>query len=90
MNAHASAWDKFNTLPDNWAKMSVESIVHNWLVGKFAKVNHPVTVCNPDGNGFTITEVRIEHDEDLPFGRIFVRGENTMWFGQNSFKIDVM
>ena len=89
MNAKASAWDKFEALPDHWVKMDVEAIVSNWLIGKYAKVNHPETVLNPDGDGFTITEVKISIDEDLDFGRIFVRGKETMWFGQNSFKIDV-
>jgi hypothetical protein len=88
MNATASAWDKFQELPDQYRKMDVEAIVRNWLVGQYAVTCHP---SQEDGVSvaFTITEVKIEPDNDLPFGRIFVRGEETLWFGQNSFKINV-
>lgn len=86
-----SAQEEFDALPSHFVKVSVESIVYNWLAGRWAYPNHPATVCNPNGvKGFKITEVKIEPDGDLPFGRIFVRGENTMWFGQNSFKVDVL
>lgn len=83
-----NAQEKFDALPSHYTHMSVEGIVQNWLVGQYCRVNHPVTVLNPD-DGFMIKEVKIELDENLPFGRISVRGENTCWFGQNSFKVDI-
>lgn len=83
-----SAQERFDALPDHWVLVDVEACVRDSLVGKIAHANHPETVLNP-AERFEITEVKIETDEDLPFGRIFVRGEETCWFGQLSFKIDV-
>jgi len=51
--------------------------LHGFLIGKVAVPDHPATVLNPNGrSGFVITEVRRED------GRLFVRGNDTMWFGE--------
>lgn len=47
------------------------------FIGKKVKVDHPITVLNPD-EFFEIKYVRIEGSVLEP--RIYVRGETTMWF----------
>lgn len=85
-----SAQEQFDALPGYFVKVDVQSIVHNWLMGKRVVVNHPWPEFGRKGAmSFVVTEVRIDDDPSLPFGRVFVRGENTMWFGQNIFKVDV-
>lgn len=53
--------------------------VRNWLLGVVAVPNHPATALNPNGReGFVITEVKVEGDT------IYLRGPDTMWFGERS------
>jgi len=60
-------------------------LLNNLLVGKLAKVNHPITIINPK-EYFRIYEVRIEDDIEMDH-RIYIRGKNTAWFGQESILI---
>lgn len=54
---------------------SVENLVAS-LIGMRASANHPITCLNPDPY-FIVKEARLESD-----GRVSVRGEKTMWFGE--------
>ncbi len=55
------------------------SAVRRSLINKTAKPDHPSTALNPNGrDGFVITEVMVENN------KLFVRGVDTMWFGENS------
>jgi hypothetical protein len=78
-----SAQEDFDNLPQQFQAVDTESIVKYWLKGQLASANHPITVLNPD-KYFTITDVRVTE------GRIYVRGENTMWFSQSLIKVDVV
>ncbi len=80
--------ERFKSLPSNWVKVDVLTTLRNHLIGRLAITNHPITVLNPEET-FGIVDVNLEHDPDLEYGRIFVRGEKTCWFGQDSFKINV-
>ena len=44
------------------------------LIGKQAKANHPISICNPS-EFFIISDVKMTENE-----KIAVRGENTIWF----------
>lgn len=44
------------------------------LIGKQAKANHPINICNPS-EFFIISDVKMTENE-----KIAVRGENTIWF----------
>lgn len=46
---------------------------NSFLIGLTVAANHPITCLNPN-KFFKIHEVRIEND------KLYVRGENTMWF----------
>lgn len=50
------------------------------MIGKTAKANHPITCLNPTET-FIIVDVKVNDNT------IFVRGENTCWFGSNSYEI---
>jgi hypothetical protein len=53
--------------------------ITRFLIGKVAMPDHPATCLNPAGrDGFTITEAHVDGDT------IYVRGADTMWFGQRS------
>lgn len=54
--------------------------VLNSLIGKTATADHPITCANPDIE-FIIHDVKLER------GIVFVRGENTMWFGESMINI---
>lgn len=55
------------------------------LIGKQAEANHPKTCFNPEET-FSIFDLKLEGDgESL---RLFVRGENTCWFGSNVWKLN--
>ena len=61
--------------------------IESFLIGKTAKADHPITCMNPEDT-FTIVQVRVEvssHQEDGH--KVLVRGENTMWFGYNSWEL---
>ena len=58
---------------------TIENLVQE-LVGRTAEANHPITVLNPNKT-FIVTEAKYEHD------RVFVRGEDTCWFGLNTVQI---
>ena len=83
---NGSAQEKFDAMDDNWQKMSVESIVQNWLVGQYAATSD-------DEYKFKITEVLIRpyslDGEDIPLAHIFIRGKDTVFFDQDKFKIQV-
>lgn len=53
--------------------------IRRFLIGHIARPDHPATCLNPSGReGFTITDVMVEE------GRIAVRGDDTMWFGESA------
>jgi hypothetical protein len=52
---------------------------NHFLIGCEVESTHPITVLNPTKT-FIVKEVLVEHDI------IFVRGENTCWFGQTMIK----
>lgn len=79
-----TAQERFDALPDHFVPVEAEPIIKDWLKGKLAAVNHPITPLNPS-EYFTIVDVKIEEN-----GKIFVRGEHTMWFGESMVKIDVL
>lgn len=55
--------------------MSIKTL----LIGKLARPDHTATVANPNGrDGFII------HDAKIEDGRLAVRGEDTMWFGESA------
>ena len=54
------------------------------LVGKKATANHPITSLNPSKE-FSIVGVKIEGDDDDQ--KLFVRGDETCWFGSNMWKL---
>ena len=55
------------------------SKLREFLIGKHVVVDHPKTCLNPTGKeGFKIIDVSIDGD------RIFVRGQETCWFGERS------
>jgi hypothetical protein len=48
------------------------------LIGKFVKVDHPITCMNPT----EYFEIKYVEAKGTPMDiRVSVRGENTMWFG---------
>ena len=59
-----------------------EQLLERLLVGKEARAKHPITCLNPTPT-FRIAHARI----DDVTGHISIRGENTMWFGENSFEL---
>lgn len=56
------------------------ALVARLLIGKTAKADHPITCLNPAPT-FKIFGAKIAND------RIFVRGEETMWFGESVFEV---
>jgi hypothetical protein len=74
--------DYFDSLPEHYINVTVEAIVRNWLIGQWVVVNCPVTDDEPYRT-IDVKEAKIEA------GRIFIRGENTDWFGEESFKINI-
>ena len=52
------------------------------LIGKRAKAYHPITCLNPT-EFFEIRFVKIEND------KVFCRGENTCWFGENMLTVEI-
>ena len=52
----------------------------DFLIGLTVEANHPITCANPEKH-FVVKEARVEDN------RIFVRGENTIWFGGGMIKI---
>lgn len=57
-----------------------KSLIECLLVGKEVEASHPITCLNPE-KIFVVSEAIIKDN------RIFVRGENTMWFGQSMITI---
>jgi hypothetical protein len=51
------------------------------LIGRRARANHPITVCNPE-EFFIICDAKLEH------GKLSVRGENTIWFVNGMVEVD--
>lgn len=60
--------------------------IENQLIGKLAKADHPITCINPHEN-FVIKEVRVEYDITRGGHNCYVRGEETAWFGINSWEL---
>lgn len=58
-------------------------LVSNYLEGKFAAPNHPITCANPAP--WLITEVRIDRRYDFPHksANVLIRGRESMWFNVN-------
>lgn len=75
-----TAQERFDNVGPEFQPISVEAIVKYWLKDQWVTVNHPITVMNPDGY-FSVAEVKIED------GRIYIRGENTMWFSEELVKV---
>ncbi len=84
-----NAQERFDALPDHYVQVNVEAIVKNWLIGQWAVANHPESVLNSNIDGFKIIDVEIKHRDDHPHGSIYVRGENTCWFAQGLYKINI-
>jgi hypothetical protein len=59
--------------------LTLDNLVKS-IVGRRAKAQHPITVVNPD-EFFTISDVKIENY------KIYVRGENTIWFGEGMVEL---
>ena len=62
--------------------------IEDFLIGKIAKADHPITCMNPEET-FKIIAVRVEQtlSNQEEGHKVFVRGENTMWFGYNSWEL---
>ena len=62
--------------------------IENFLIGKTARADHPITCMNPEET-FKIIAVRIEQTLSCQEEghKVLVRGENTMWFGYNSWEL---
>lgn len=70
-----------NFIHSNFAENDItHNEVLNNLIGKTATAEHPITCANPDLE-FIITDVKLDR------GILFVRGENTMWFGESMINI---
>ena len=63
--------------------------IEKFLIGKEAKADHPITCMNPTKT-FIIVDVRVEETTpsyEVQGHKVFVRGENTMWFGYNTWEL---
>ena len=63
--------------------------IEQFLIGKEAKADHPITCMNPTKT-FIIVDVRVEETTPsykVQGHKVFVRGENTMWFGYNTWEL---
>lgn len=83
MGTMMNSQEYFDSLPSHYVNVNAESIVRYWLVGQEAVANHPETGINPNREGFTITEVKLDG------GRIYVRGDNTCWFREELIKVNI-
>lgn len=64
-------------------------ILQKYLIGKRAKADHPITSLNPN-EIFIISEIRVEFRsfEDGSYGYcVSVRGEDTCYFGKDSWSL---
>jgi len=61
--------------------LTLDNLVKN-LIGMQACANHPISVANPD-KYFKIYDAKLED------GKIIVRGEDTIWFGEELVTIDM-
>jgi hypothetical protein len=63
--------------------------IEKFFIGKEAKADHPITCMNPTET-FIIIDVRVEEtllSQKDQGHKVFVRGENTMWFGYNTWEL---
>ena len=72
-----------------WRYVMKFKTIEQFLIGKEAKADHPVTCMNPTKT-FIIVDVRVEETTpsyEVQGHKVFVRGENTMWFGYNTWEL---
>lgn len=58
--------------------------IEGYFLGKTARAKHPITVLNPEPT-FIIKYVKVDYLHD---GHVVsVRGDDTCWFGKNSWEL---
>ena len=68
--------------------MSKFTTIEDFLIGKIAKADHPLTGLNPHET-FVIADVRVEEtiSGQKQGHKVFIRGKDTMWFGYNTWSL---